>query len=147
MTENIQWLEVHARKAGDEWILDVLGAPFYGPDMGKDIEGDYFSPNTNFMMEIGDKRPVLYFHGDTPWGTPDYMPEVIGRATATRKDGKGLWFEVVLDKTKKHAARIWNAAVKGIAKASTGAVNYLVRRNKVTGELLTWPIGELTLVD
>ena len=33
-----------------------------------------------------------------------------------------------------------------MARASSGAINYLVRRGP-DGELLTWPIGELTLID
>lgn len=129
-----------------EWRLEVLGAPFGGHVGGKDYQGEFFSPRTDFMVDVGDERPVLYYHGDMPSGTKQPKPQVIGRAKVARKDEKGLWFEVILDKSKKLAQRIWDAAVKGIVKASSGAVNYLVRRAQ-DGELLSWPIGELTLVD
>ena len=98
------------------------------------------------MLNVGDKRPVLYYHGADATGTPATRPEVIGTATVSRRDHSGLWFEVVLDKAKEFAKRIYDAAVNGLARASSGAINYLVRRGE-DGELLTWPIGELTLID
>jgi len=140
-----EWYDLEARKSDDEWILDVLGAPFGSPE-NKDRQGDYFSPKTDFMVKEGDERPVLYYHGDRPDGGPDDRPQIIGRAKVTKKDEKGLWFEVILDKTKKLAERVWKAAIGGLARASTGSINYLVRRSP-DREILTWPIGELTLID
>ncbi|RKX63644.1 MAG: hypothetical protein DRP42_07400, partial [Tenericutes bacterium] len=130
-----------------EWRLEALGVPFGGHLAGKDNDGEFFSPKTDFMMEIGDTRPVLYFHGMKAWGQADPKPEVIGRATLTRIDAKGLWFDITLDKTKTLAKRVWESAIKGIVKASSGAVDYLKRKVEHTGEILTWAIGELTLVD
>jgi len=94
----------------------------------------------------GDERPVLYYHGTDPSGEIDPKPEIIGKAKVARIDEKGLWFEVVLDKAKKYAERIWKAAVNGFARASTGSINYLVRRSP-DREILVWPVGELTLLD
>lgn len=136
----------YIRKTKDGYVLEVLGAPYGGHLDGKDADGEYFSANTNFFMDIGDERPVLYYHGRDPQGHMEKNVEVIGRARATRRDAQGLWFEVMLDKTKKYAERIWRAAMDGLARASSGAINYLVRRSE-TGELLQWPIGELTLID
>ncbi len=127
-------------------MLEVLGAPYSGPDGGRDLQGEFFSEKTDFMMDIGDKRPVLYYHGDTPEGQVDPSPEVIGVAEAVRRDERGMWFEVTLDKAKGLAERIWEAAMQGIAAASTGSIGHLVRR-AMSGELLTWPIAELTLLD
>ncbi len=79
---------IQVRKANGEWILEVLGAPYGGPDQGKDKHGDFFSENTDFMIDMGDERPVLYFHGDTPTGQIEPEPEVIGKATATRRSRK-----------------------------------------------------------
>jgi len=131
---------------GDEWKLEVLGAPYGGQDNGKDSQGEFFSERTDFMMNIGDTRPAIYYHGMSPDGIDKDAPAVIGTATAVRRDSDGLWFEVVLDKTKELAKRIWEAAVAGVARASSGAINYLVRTG-LGGELLTWPIGELSLID
>ena len=138
--------KMYVKKTADGWSLQVLGAPYGGPLGGKDAQGEYFSPRTDFMVDVGDERPVLYFHGQDELGNPTNKPEVIGRARVSHKDRQGLWFDVVLDKAKKFSKRIYDAALNGIARASTGAINYLVRRGE-DGELLTWPIGELTLID
>ena len=130
-----------------EWKLEALGVPFGGHLDGKDYDGEFFSPRTDFMMEVGDSRPVLYYHGLNAWGAEESRPEVIGKATLVRIDQKGLWFDILLDKSKTLAKRIWESAIKGIVKASSGAVGYLKRKVEHTGEILTWAIGELTLVD
>jgi len=43
--------------------------------------------------------------------------------------------------------RTWTAALEGNARASTGSVNYLERHDKVTGEVMCWPIAELSVFD
>lgn len=134
------------KKVDGQWVLEVLGAPYGGHVMGRDADGEYFTDRTDFMVDIGDERPVLYYHGADELGSPAPRPEVIGKARVSRRDHQGLWFEVILDKAKGFAKRIYEAALNGLARASSGAINYLVRRSG-DGELLTWPIGELTLID
>lgn len=134
-------------KAIGEMKLEVLGAPYGGHLGGKDEHGEYFSPKTDFMLEIGDKRPVIYYHGKTPRGANTLRPEVIGTATVSRRDAQGLWFEVVLKEGSELARRVWEAAKDGLAKASSGAIGYLVRLAEKTGEILTWPLAELSLFD
>lgn len=126
--------------------LEVLGAPYGGVFDGKDETNEYFSDKTDFMINIGDKRPVVYYHGLSPDGKELHKPEVIGIATCSRKDDKGLWFSVQLDKAKELAKRIWEAAKNGIARASSGSIHYLVRTQD-DGEIRSWPFAELTLVD
>jgi hypothetical protein len=140
------YVQARVKKTEDGWALEVLGAPYGGHIDGKDAQGDYFSEETDFMLQEGDQRPVLYYHGADELGRPTTRPEVIGTATVSKRDAMGLWFDVVLDKAKEFSKRIYEAAVNGLARASTGAINYLVRRN-TDGELLSWPIGELTLID
>lgn len=127
---------------GEEGVLRVLGAPY-----GWDKDGEQFTDKTDFMLDIGESRPVIYYHGikDDASGWEE-KPEVIGRATAVERDDKGLWFEVILDKTKELANRIWDAAKQGIARASTGAISHLVR-DRDDGTIDVWPIGELSLID
>jgi len=140
------YVQAYVKKTADGWALEVLGAPYGGPNDGKDEDGEYFSKETDFMLNEGDQRPVLYFHGRDELGSPTTRPEVIGTATVSRRDERGLWFEVILDKAKEFSKRIYEAALAGLARASTGSINYLVRR-AADGELLSWPIGELTLID
>ena len=143
----VDFQKIIPKKTGDEWTFEVLGVPFGGHLGGKDAQGEFFTPETDIMLNIGDVRPVLYYHGDLPSGRADPKPQAIGKATATRKDKDGWWFDVVIDKTKKFAQRIWTAAVQGLAKASAGGIGHLLRRNELTGELFTWPVAELTLID
>ena len=142
----IDWVSVKA-VPGKDWHLRVLGVPFNGPYNGKDAMGEYFSPQTDIMMAVGDWRPVIYYHGMKPSGSETAVPEVIGRAQLIGKTARGFEFDVWLDQTKALAKRVWDAALKGLAKASSGAVAHLVRTLKKTGEILTWPLGELSLLD
>ena len=133
---------IKAIEDGDSWKLMVLGAPY-----GWDKDGERFDQNTNFMLDIGESRPAIYFHGlNQSANGPAEIPEVIGKATAVKRDSEGLWFEVTLDKMNKFAKRVWEAAKKGIAKASSGAINHLVR-DMPDGTISVWPIGELSLID
>lgn len=137
----------YALKANGEWELEVLGVPFGGPDSGKDADGEFFSPRTDLMLKIGDKRPVLYNHGHDPDNAMEFRPEVIGEAEYIRVDEKGHWFRVVLNQASERSRRIVESAKQGLARASSGAVNYLTRTMRNTGEILLWAFSELTLID
>lgn len=130
--------------------LEVLACPNGSPD-DLDHLNEYFTARTEFMIETGDRRPTLYFHGFTPDKRMTARPAPIGIATATRRDEKGLWMEVELSPGAM-SDRIWKAAEAGTCRASTGAVNYLCRpitpeKHKEPIELEVWPIGELSLLD
>lgn len=133
-----------AVKALTERRLEVLACPYGGPD-DRDKLGEYFSARTEFMLEEGDRRPTLYFHGFAPNKKMTALPAPIGVATTTRRDEAGVWMEVELKATPM-ADRIWEAAKAGNCRASTGAVNYLCRSDR-SGEVRVWPIGELSLLD
>jgi HK97 family phage major capsid protein len=136
---------VRALMDGTTRILEVLAAPFGGPD-NKDRLNQYFSKNTDFMMDVGDRRPTLYMHGFSPKKRAMSTPKPIGIAEATRIDEQGLWMRATIDDSEL-SIRTWNAALNGQARASTGSVNYLERHSDVTGEVLVWPIAELSVFD
>jgi len=124
--------------------LEVLAAPYGSPE-DRDHLNEYFSARTDFMLDIGDRRPALYFHGFTSEKKMAKKPSAIGIATAARTDEQGLWMEVTL-KDSPLADKLYKAAEAGTCKASTGAVNYLCRTAQ-DGEVEVWPIGELSLID
>lgn len=136
---------IKAVEDGDNWTLEVLGVPFGSRDH-KDFDGEWFTPNTDIMLKVGESRPALYMHGKTPRGERQEHPEVIGVATYIGVREDGHWFKVVLDKAKTFAKRIWTAAKRGLARASSGAIAHLFRGDG-TGEIGVWPIGELSLID
>lgn len=138
------------KASGDEWRLDVLGVPFGGPMKGKDVEGQYFSQNTNTHHEIYPEIPVYYYHGYDSNLNPQGDPVIIGKATYVKQDAQGHWYDVVLDKTKEFAERVWKAAnTKPLpkAKASSGTIAHIMRVDKSSGEITNWPVVEMTLMD
>ncbi len=128
---------------GGKWILDVLGVPFGGPFGGKDAQGEYFTPETDLWLERISKRPVVYYHG---LAEEDRVPQVIGEELGWECREDGVWFQVALDGASRLARRVWEAAQKGLARASSGAIGHLVRV-AADGRILVWPVGELSLLD
>jgi hypothetical protein len=128
--------------------LRILGVPFGGHKNGKDEDGEYFSPRTNIALRVGDSVPVYYNHGLTPRGTRILNPEPLTWAKYTGVDGKGHWFDVDdMPDDVPLGKRIINAVTNGLGKASSGAINYLVRKVQETGEILNWPVGDLSVID
>jgi HK97 family phage major capsid protein len=140
----IRFKEGSAVRALEGHRLEVLAAP-YGSPQDRDHLNEYFSARTDFMLDVGDRRPAIYFHGFTSEKKMAKKPAPIGIATAARTDNAGLWMEVTL-KPSPIADRLYAAAEAGTCRASTGAINYLCRTAK-DGEVEVWPIGELSLID
>lgn len=126
----------------DAGLLDVLGAPFYGPVDGRDSHGEYFAPDTDFQADLIPLPPVFYFHGSETGSTA----ELIGQTLDRWVDHEGVWFRVRLDLTNPHGRRLWRAAQAGDCYASTGAVPASIVKNS-DGKILQWLIGELSLID
>lgn len=136
-----------AVRALDGRRLEILAAPYGSPD-DRDHLNEYFTARTDFMIDVGDKRPALYFHGFTPDKKAAVKPtsNVLGKAHVSRIDDDGVWMEAELG-AGRLADRVWEAAEKGTCRASTGSINYLCRSDDKTGEVLTWPIAEISLID
>ena len=140
-------MRVIALKAGEELVLRILGVPFGGPYNGKDADGEYFSPKTNIHQDFYKEIPLIYAHGfDPETGEPQEVPLIVGKAKYSNMDESGHWYEAILDKTSEVAKKLWEAALSGMVKASSGAVNYLIRRQK-DGLLNEWGVAELSIVD
>jgi len=133
---------IHIKAVGD-WELDVLGVPFGSPT-DKDGHGQYFDANTNLHLDRYPSPAVHYYHGLTPddRGTPAEIGDV--KSSEVRKDG--VWYRIVLDKTKKLAKLVMEAAKKGLARASSGTAAHLVRFAR-DGHIENWPVIEISLFD
>ena len=128
-----------------EWR--VLGVPYGGPIKGRDLDGEAFTPETDFWLKTGDTVNLTYYHGfepDEP-GKMQAHPALIGRAQYVEADERGLWFEPSLDLDEPLAKRLVDAGIENL-RASSGAVNHLVRKAD-GGIITTWPVGELALFD
>ncbi len=136
-------------KAVGDWELDVLAVPFGGPNHGKDADNEYFSDKTDLYHSHFKSPLVTYYHGFEPDGrNPQGTPEIIGsvKPETWNKGVDGWRVRVVLDKASEYAKRVWEAAKEGIARASSGSITHLVRK-AADGEILKWPIGELSIFD
>lgn len=135
-----------------EWLLDVLGVPFGGPFDGKDSQGEFFDDATELWLDKIGARAIVHYHGFDLNGNPT-NPEIIGTELGYEKKADGIWFKVLLDKTNETAKSLWQSAKNGFVKASSGALNHLVRpltrKERVAqgGHIDIWPMGELSLVD
>jgi len=130
---------VKAVEDGEQWIIEGFGAPYYGPEAGKDLVGEYFSAKTDFGLDYYPSRPVVFHHGLT-----EKDPEVIGQELSVEERKGGKWVRVLLDKSKALAKTAWELAKKGKLFYSSGAIAHLVRKAK-DGHLDKWPVAEWSL--
>jgi HK97 family phage major capsid protein len=108
-----------------------------------DLEGDYFTPETDLGVEIGDRLPVYFEHG--------YDPVVknrkIGKGTILKTDDIGLWFEGQLELRDEYERMIYALAEAGKLGWSSQAGGSLVSKSVGEGgkHIETWPLAEATL--
>jgi hypothetical protein len=131
----------------DSWELDVLTVPFGDPEH-LDSDQEYFSPNTDLHLEQFREPLAVYYHGFNEEGHPMENPAIIGRVRpdSWAKRENGWWVRIALDKTAEYAKRVWDAAKKGIARASSATAAHLFRKRD-DGEIINWPIVEISLFD
>lgn len=138
---------VRAVKSDDGlWQLDVRGVPYGGPNNGRDSDKEYFSKATNLYLEHYPTQPAVYYHGYDEHGTPHGEPQIIGKTVSYEKKDDGVWFRVLLNKTNAYAKRVWEAASKGVARASSGSIAHMVRKT-ADGHITHWPMVELSIFD
>lgn len=139
-------MSIVAIKALDNYVLDVLAAPYGGPIAGRDAHGEFFSAQTKFHEDKYPLAPAVYYHGFNVDGTPQGSPIYLGKSTKRWVESDGVWYKVLLDSTIEEARKVWMSAKNGMARASSGSIAHLVR--KTTGGFIKeWPIVELSIFD
>ena len=125
---------------GHDDLIEVMLAPFGGPIAGKDLDGEFFSENTDFALEwFSDwQRPLLFGHGYDP----ALKTSVVGRIRVEPTD-KGLWMQAQLDKKHAYYEQIAGLLQEGLG-LSSGSVDHLAEANK-SGEIIRWPLIEGSL--
>lgn len=114
---------------------------------GQDLEGDYFTPQTDFgrPMKSGDRVPMnLYYHHG--------QDRTIGKSRIgtgyITMDDKGLWYEAQIEMADEYQKMIADLAKSGKLGYSSGATGHMVERKKSADgryEITRWPIGEASL--
>jgi len=132
-------------KAVGDWELDVLGVPFGSP-LDRDEDGEYFDATTNLHLDKYGLPAVAYYHGGNDGGMMADSPEYIGKAISAEQRDDGVWYRVALDKASELARRVWEDAQRGLARASSGTIGHLMRKDE-DGHIREWPVAELSLFE
>jgi len=116
----------------DSFTVEGYGV-IYG---GKDLEGDTFTKDTDYMLDVVPEPVVLYDHAQE-------IKSVFGKVTKIDKRDAGLWMEAQISRSKQYAENILELIKSGRLGYSTGSVAHLVERLK--GNIKRWAIYEVSL--
>jgi hypothetical protein len=120
----------------------VLAIPYGGPFKGKDLDGEYFSKNTDIKPDWFDRRPLVWHHNLDPNLKAD---PVIGTADDLEQGDDGWWATVWLDRSHRYWEQVNGLLSAGKIYGSSGSLPNFVRTDAKTGEILVWPYIEQTL--
>ncbi|MBZ0281023.1 MAG: HK97 family phage prohead protease [Anaerolineae bacterium] len=130
MNTTIKMLDEPAGRVGG--YLVVWGSPDR-----RDLQGEYFAPDTELGLDWYSQRPMLYHHGLD--GT--MKAEVIGVIDTLRPDDTGIWAEAQLDLRKRYVQTVQQLIHKGALGWSSGSLPHLVEVAD-DGQIKRWPIVE-----
>jgi HK97 family phage major capsid protein len=110
-----------------------------GPEQ-RDLQGEYFTPETELGLDWYDQRPALYHHGLDG----SVKAAVIGVIDTLRVDSTGVWAEAQLDTRQRYVRTIQKLVDKGALGWSSGSLPHLVQVAD-DGRIVRWPIVEGSL--
>lgn len=133
------------REDDDVHVVEARIA-FGGPFNGRDTYGTLFSARTDFGLDLHPQGiPVLYNHGFDP----DFGLHPLGFSEPTsafRVADDGVWVNLQLDKRNQYyATRVRPLLDKGALGVSQGSAEHSVEIDARTGEVLAWPLHEISL--
>jgi len=146
-------LSIVAVKAVGDWELEIRAVPF-----GADRDGQTFDADTDYMIDTFCTPAIIYQHSVKPGmkGFED-KPVVIGKAVNVEKRHDGVYIRAILDKTIEYARRVWEAAKKRRAVASSDSISHLARldiggrrimyEKSRPGRIAVWPLAGVSLWD
>jgi HK97 family phage major capsid protein len=138
--ENLIYFGATVKALGDGRVGGYLVR--FGDTKATDLEGDYFSRDTDLGVDDGSRLPVYYQHGyDSQLKT-----RRIGRGV-TKIDDTGLWFEAQLEMRDEYEKLVYQLAENGKLGWSSGAAGHLVEREQIgkAWHIKSWPIAEASL--
>lgn len=110
----------------------------FGDADNPDLEGDFFTPETDFGLADGAKSAVWYRHALDP---------TLDRKLADgelKADQVGVWVEAQLNLRDRYERALWKMANEGKLGWSSGTAAHLVRREEQEGgaqKIVRWPLG------
>lgn len=112
----------------------------WGSPEQRDLQGEYFTPETELGLDWYAQRPVLYHHGLDG----NLKAAVIGVIDTLRRDETGLWAEAQLDLRQRYVRTVQKLVDRGILGWSSGSLPHLVDVAD-DGRIKHWPIVEGSL--
>ena len=112
----------------------------WGETRQRDLQGEYFTPQTDVGLDWYEQRPVLYHHGLDG----ALKAAVIGVIDTLQPDETGLWAEAQLDLHKRYVRAVQRLVDQGVLSWSSGSLPHLVEVN-ADGQIKCWPIVEGSL--
>ncbi len=110
-----------------------------GPEQ-RDLQGEYFTPETELGLEWYEQRPALYHHGLDG----SLKAAVIGVIDQLKADETGVWAEAQLDLRQRYVRTIHKLIERGVLGWSSGSLPHLVEVAE-DGRIKRWPIVEGSL--
>lgn len=112
----------------------------WGDPTRPDLQGEFFTPETDLGLDWYPRRPVLYHHGlDETLG-----PALIGQIEVMQPDAVGVWVEAQLDLRRRWARTVLDLVREGTLGWSSGSLPHLVEI-EADGHIRRWPIVEGSL--
>lgn len=109
----------------------------WGNPAQKDLQGEFFTPETELGLDWYTQRPMLYHHGLD--GT--MKSSVIGVINNLKADATGVWAEAQLNLRNKYVETVLKLIEQGILGWSSGSLPHLVEV-AADGKIKRWPIVE-----
>ena len=112
----------------------------WGDPSRPDLQGEYFTPETDLGLDWYPRRPVLYHHGlDGELG-----PVMIGQIEAMQPDDTGVWVQAQLDLRNRWARAVLDLIRRDALGWSSGSLPHLVDV-AADGYIRRWPVVEGSL--
>ncbi len=112
----------------------------WGDATVRDLQGEFFTQDTDFALDWYEARPMLYHHGLDG----NLKSAVIGQIDTLRADEIGIWAEAQLDMHKSYVRAVQRLVDKGILHWSSGSLAHLVEVAD-DGHIKRWPLVEGSL--
>ncbi len=112
----------------------------WGDEARKDLQGEFFTPDTDLALKWYPTRPILYHHGLD--GT--LAIKMIGQIDMMRPDAVGVWVEGQLDMRERYEQAIYRLVQEGKLGWSSGSLPHMVQVER-NGKINRWPIVEGSL--
>jgi len=105
---------------------------------GMDLEGETFTKDTDFMLDLVPSKPVYYDHA-----LQSEVTHQLGVTMKAAADDVGIWVEAQLSRSKRYVKEVLRLVEEGIIGWSSGSVGHLIEKAGKTYK--RWPIVEFSL--